>query len=228
MDTIRRQIAPLLGIFMPTGCAVHRYHPAPIVASEMASRLESRNLSDTGLHSFEEMTLGHQVSPWPPKTWGLQTLSIAALYFNPALDVPRARVAALDAAIVTAGARPNPTFTVAPGVPSPYLLSLDLRSSDPGWRQPNACFPAIVETVGPWKKLPRHSGYCESGPAHSQLLSFRGVETLGLGRRVFQPFQSGKRCTNQSGVRLRSDSDSKIQNTDRRTRRSPTSILARC
>lgn len=125
MNTIWKLIAPLLAIFMMAGCALHRYQPAPVVASETASRLESRSLADGGLRSFEEKELGHQVSAWPPKTWDLQTLSLAALYFNPTLDMARARVATVDAAIVTAGARPNPSFSIAPGVPSPYLLSLD-------------------------------------------------------------------------------------------------------
>lgn len=122
-----KQIVPLFGILVLSGCAAHRYKPAPIVANETASRLESRSLADPGLRSFEERALGHPVTPWPLKTWDLQTLSIAALYFNPALDVARARVSAADAAIVTAGARPNPNLSVAPGVPSPYLLSLDLN-----------------------------------------------------------------------------------------------------
>jgi outer membrane protein TolC len=65
------------------------------------------------------------VSPWPPKSWDLQTLSLAALYFNPALDSARARVAATEAALVTAGARPNPSLSIAPGIPTPYLLTLD-------------------------------------------------------------------------------------------------------
>lgn len=69
--------------------------------------------------------MGHQLAQWPPQTWDLQTLSIAALYFNPALDVARARVGMADATIVTAGARPNPTLSIQPGIPSPYLLSLD-------------------------------------------------------------------------------------------------------
>jgi outer membrane protein TolC len=37
----------------------------------------------------------------------------------------RARVDQADAAVVTAGARPNPTLGISPGVPSPYLLTLD-------------------------------------------------------------------------------------------------------
>jgi len=125
MAGIRKQIVPLLGVFLLAGCAVQRYQPAPIVASATASQFESRSLADGGLQSFEEKSLGHPVPSWPPKTWDLQTLSLAALYFNPTLDLARARLARADAAMVTAGARPNPTVGISPGVPSPYLLTLD-------------------------------------------------------------------------------------------------------
>jgi outer membrane protein TolC len=53
-------------------------------------------------------------------------LGLAALYFNPTLDLARARLAAAQSAVVTASARPNPTFDLVPGVPSPYLLTQDL------------------------------------------------------------------------------------------------------
>src|SRR5262249_15182735 len=72
-----------------------------------------------------ERRLGHPISPWPPKEWDLQTLSLAALYYNPSLDLVRARLASAKGAVVTAGARPNPTFDFTPGVPSPYLLTQD-------------------------------------------------------------------------------------------------------
>jgi outer membrane protein TolC len=69
--------------------------------------------------------LGYTVSPWPPKVWDLQALSLAALYFNPSLDLVRARLTTAKGAVLTAGARPNPTFDFTPGVPSPYLLTQD-------------------------------------------------------------------------------------------------------
>jgi len=125
MAGIRKRIVPLFGIFLLGGCAVQRYQPSPIVAGATASQFESRSLADGGLQSFEENTLGHPVPSWPPKTWDLRTLSLAALYFNPALGLARARLARADAAIVTAGARPNPTVGISPGIPSPYLLTLD-------------------------------------------------------------------------------------------------------
>lgn len=126
MRSIGKRLISLVASFWLTGCAVQRYTPVPIVPGTTASQFESRSLADTGLRSFEEKTLGHPVSPWPPKSWDLQTLSLAALYFNPALDLPRARVVTAHAAIVTARARPNPTIDIVPGIPSPYLLTQDV------------------------------------------------------------------------------------------------------
>ena len=125
MNTIGKRIVPLAAICLLAGCAAQRYTPAPIDASATASQFESRSLADAGLRSFEESNLGHPVSPWPPKSWDLQTLSLAALYFNPALDLARARLATAEGAIVTASARPNPTVDFVPGVPAPYLLTQD-------------------------------------------------------------------------------------------------------
>src|ERR1700676_4535861 len=125
MDAIWKRLVPLAGILSLAGCAAQRYQAAPIVASTTASRLESRNLADSALELFVEQNLGHPVSPWPPATWDLQTLSLAALYFNPALDSARARVAGTEADLVTAGARPYSFVSIAPGIPTPYLLTLD-------------------------------------------------------------------------------------------------------
>lgn len=107
-------------------CAGRRYEPAPIAAGAAASRYEARDLADPGLREFEEAYLGRPVSAWPPSTWDFQALSLAALYFSPVLDAARARIAATQAALVSAGARPNPTLGIAPGIPSPYLLNVEL------------------------------------------------------------------------------------------------------
>ncbi len=126
MYGITKRVVVLFEVLFLAGCAVRRYQPAPIVPVETASRFESRNLADTGLQAFEEANLGHPALPWPPQVWDLGSLSLAALYFNPTLESARARVAEAEAAIITAGARPNPSLSVAPGVPSPYLFNLDL------------------------------------------------------------------------------------------------------
>jgi len=104
---------------------MRRYQAVSIVPGESASRLEARNFADPELRAYVEKNLGHSVTPWPPKTWELRTLSLAALYFHPAMEAARARLAEAEAATITAGARPNPTVSIAPGVPSPWLMNLD-------------------------------------------------------------------------------------------------------
>ena len=126
MHTRRSVFLFIFGAWVLVGCAARRYQPAPIVPIDSASRLESRNLGDPGLRAFLEKSIGHPIAVWPSKTWNLGTLSLATLYFNPTLEGARARAAEAQAAVVTAGARPNPSLSIAPGVPSPYLFNLDL------------------------------------------------------------------------------------------------------
>lgn len=113
------------GAWFLGGCAARRYHPVPIVPAETASRLQARNLGDPGLRKFLEKN-GRTFTAWPPTRWNLEMLSLAALYFNPTLDAAQARVAGAQAAVISAGARPNPTLGLSPGIPSPYLLTLDI------------------------------------------------------------------------------------------------------
>ncbi len=123
----RVQLLSLVALLMVgAGCATRRYQALPLVPSETASRLEARSIADAGLQAYVEKNLGHAVSPWPPKAWDLRMFSLAALYFNPVIETSRARLAEAEAASVTAGARPNPTLSIAPGIPSPYLFNLDL------------------------------------------------------------------------------------------------------
>ncbi|HEX4151601.1 MAG TPA: TolC family protein [Steroidobacteraceae bacterium] len=117
---------PLLAGALLAGCVTQPYRPAPLAADESASAFESRSFADPGLRAFEAAHLDSASTPWPPATWNLQTLSLAALYFNPKLAEARARFAESQAELTTAGARPNPTLGITPGVPSPYLLTLDL------------------------------------------------------------------------------------------------------
>ena len=105
--------------------AVH-YRPQAIAPAVTAAQFESRTLSDPGLKQFMERNLGHPIRTWPLETWDLNELALAAYYFNPQMQVARAQAEAAEAAIITAGARPNPLLGLSGGIPSPYLLGLDL------------------------------------------------------------------------------------------------------
>lgn len=125
----RKKRAALGAVLVPAllaACSVQHYKAAPLSPEASASALEARSLTDPGLRSFEEAYRGHATSDSPSGTWDFQSLSLAALYFNTELDAARARVAESRAELVTAGARPNPALGITPGIPSPYLLTLDL------------------------------------------------------------------------------------------------------
>ncbi len=89
------------------GCAFQKYRPAPLSPSQTAASLQSRTLNDPGLQEFIENTTGK--AAWPLQHWDLAHLTLAAFYFNPTLEVSRARVSEAEAAVVTAAARPNPS-----------------------------------------------------------------------------------------------------------------------
>lgn len=130
--------AALLGAGI-TGC-VH-YTAQPIVPERTGMTLESRSLSDPGLRAFIEKNLGHTLADWPLQTWSLDLLTLVALYYSPELDVSRARWRAADAAVVTAGTRPNPSLNIAPE------YSTNSPSGVSPWL-PSIAFDVPIETAG--------------------------------------------------------------------------------
>lgn len=101
------------------------FQPRPIDAPAAAANFESRRLDDAGLRRF----IGPSASP----EWNLETLTLAAFYFHPDLDVSRARLDIARAAIVTARERPNPILALGaqrsenpPDGMSPWKLAIGL------------------------------------------------------------------------------------------------------
>jgi outer membrane protein TolC len=88
------------------GCAT--FHSKPIIPERTAEAFGSRRLTDPGLQRFlSEMQV--------LTMWDLDSLTLAALYFHPDLDVARAQWKAAKASGVTARERPNPSLSVGPG-----------------------------------------------------------------------------------------------------------------
>jgi cobalt-zinc-cadmium efflux system outer membrane protein len=105
--------ALILAAVSVSACA--HYVPEPVSAPTNAARLQARSLHDARLRRFLTATLPPQrTRDGPNANWNLATLTLAALYFHPDLDVARSRVAVARAAIGTAGQRPNPTLNLSP------------------------------------------------------------------------------------------------------------------
>jgi outer membrane protein, heavy metal efflux system len=113
----------LLAAALLSGCAVQHYRPAPIVPARTAAELENRSLNDPGLRGYMEKALGHPIA-WPMRQWNLQALTLAALYFSPQMEIARDGIAAAQGAVITAGEHPNPSVSMTPGIPSPWLFDL--------------------------------------------------------------------------------------------------------
>lgn len=119
----RRNIhLPLLAVVLAlAGCA--SYQPRPIALAKTAATYQTRTLDDPGLRTFlRQNGVG---APGASARWDLRALTWVALYEQPDLAVARAKWHAAQAAMITAGARPNPTldFTNQYDVDSPRGIS---------------------------------------------------------------------------------------------------------
>jgi len=122
-------------VFLASGlwCGCATFHPQPLSPSQTALAFAARTLDDLDLKAFLEANLQQEFVSWPPQSWDLTMLTLAALYYHPDLDVARATWELAEAGVRTASGRPNPMVTVVPGYTSnaasglsPWLLSFPL------------------------------------------------------------------------------------------------------
>ncbi|MBF6561118.1 MAG: TolC family protein [Candidatus Binataceae bacterium] len=124
------------------GCAT--YQPEPLNPAGVARQFEHRSLANPGLCAYLNANARAKPYACPPADWNVETLTLAGFYFSPDLALAAAQVRTADAAIVTAGARPNPVVGLGPqydlrGSPhfAPWALgffSLDLPIETAGKR----------------------------------------------------------------------------------------------
>lgn len=90
-------------------CATYRAEP--IAPLQTAAALDARTLGDPKLRAFIDAIAPNPVPT--ASTWNLETLTLAALYFHPDLDIAYAKLATAEAAIRTAAQRPNPSLALS-------------------------------------------------------------------------------------------------------------------
>ena len=113
MPNISRTVAVVIAAFaFFAGCAT--YSPKPLLPEKTARQFEDRSLDRPSLEKFIEKNLKKHITPWPPAKWDINTLSLAAFYYNPGLDTVRWRLQETRASVITAGERPNPSLSVSP------------------------------------------------------------------------------------------------------------------
>ena len=126
------KILPLLcGIAAVAGCA--HFESKPLAPEQSAAQFDARRLDNAGLGEFLTRQFGNPPPHWPLEKWDLNSLTLAAFYFHPDLEVARAQWRVAEAGALTAGARPNPSVSFSPGydtqIPgnySPWLIPVTL------------------------------------------------------------------------------------------------------
>lgn len=122
-----REYLSILFLALLSGCA--SYTPKPLDPAAQQTAFESRRLDGPGVRQYIERSQGHEITPWPPKSWDITTLAPAAFFYHPELSVAHARLSVSESARVTAAEIPNPSMgissqfnTDAPQGESPWTL----------------------------------------------------------------------------------------------------------
>ena len=112
VNIFKKPFFVLITLTILVGCA--RFSPKPLLPEKTAREFEARSLGSPNLKKFIENNLKRQIDPWPPARWDMDTLTLAAFYYSPDLDVARWKWKEAEAGIITAGGRPNPSVSLAP------------------------------------------------------------------------------------------------------------------
>ena len=105
-------------IVIIVGCT--HYQARPIEPGGSLVDFEARRLDAAEIRGFLHDEVG--IDQWPPTVWDLRSLTLAALFYSPEMDVARARWGVAEAGTVTAGARPNPSLDPSLGYNSTSKL----------------------------------------------------------------------------------------------------------
>ncbi|WP_326498950.1 hypothetical protein [Methylomicrobium sp. Wu6] len=101
----------LVATLTVVGCA--SFQDRELNPAESVTQLENRTLLNPEMLSFIE-TITRSGTMSLPKTWNIDRLTLAAIYYHPDLALARAQAQSADAAIKTSAQRPNPSIMISP------------------------------------------------------------------------------------------------------------------
>lgn len=134
---------PLLLVFVlvsgSVGCA--RFQPRPLEPTQTAQAYTARSLDDSNLRRLLQDSLAGEATRSQHTPWDLFALTAAAFYYHPDMDVARAKWRVAEAAVVTAGARPNPGLNLS------EEFNADVSRGKRAW-SPGINFSIPIETGG--------------------------------------------------------------------------------
>ena len=134
---IKRAVTLLLvaavAISALANCAQQKYTASPLNVNTISNNLINKDPRDASFQAFLAKN-GIAENLLPLKSWGINELTLAALYFNPKLNLAKAQWASSMAAISTANQRAQGSLDASiarsnqgGGEPKPWSYGLNLN-----------------------------------------------------------------------------------------------------
>jgi outer membrane protein, heavy metal efflux system len=99
-----------LGLSMfAAGCVNAPYQAKPLDSAQITSKILNKDVTNAEFKAYL-IKQGYAESQLPFAEWGLNELTLCALYFHPKLDVAKAQLALANANLETTGQKQNPTL----------------------------------------------------------------------------------------------------------------------
>ena len=100
----------LLGLsLLATGCAHEKYQAKPLDPARASAKLADKDGASADFKAYL-IKQGYAEKDLPFATWGLNELTLCALYHHTKLDVAKAQLALANAVVNSAGQKQNPTL----------------------------------------------------------------------------------------------------------------------
>lgn len=98
-----------LAIALLASCATESYQAKPLDPAQISAKLLNKDATSAEFKAYL-IKQGYAEKDLPFAEWGLNELTLCALYFHPKLDVAKAQLALANAQLETAGQKQNPTL----------------------------------------------------------------------------------------------------------------------
>ena len=115
------------------GCATEKYEAKPLNVGQITAKMLAKDVTNADFKAYL-VKQGVKEESLPFAAWGLDELTLCALYFNPKLDVAKAQLGLANAQIEIAGIKQNPTLNAnlansnqKNGDPSPWAYGLNVE-----------------------------------------------------------------------------------------------------
>jgi outer membrane protein, heavy metal efflux system len=100
----------LVSISLLSGCGKEKYQAKPLEPSQISAKLQHKDATSEEFKSYL-IKQGYKEIDLPFASWGLNELTLCALYFHSKLDVAKSQLALAYANLESAGVKQNPSLS---------------------------------------------------------------------------------------------------------------------